>query len=77
MFWISIILGLLVALGWGIGDMASKKVVDANGPFAPMLALQLGVSLPVLAVWLVSGYALTYIPSAWIWAGVATLCMNI
>ncbi len=53
MFFVSVLCGLGVALGWGVGDFGGKKLVDANGAFGPMFAMQLVVTTCVAVAWLI------------------------
>ena len=58
MFFTSIIAGLGTALGWGAGDLTSKIIVDEDGAYPPMLALQAAMVLLISLLWIFLGWPL-------------------
>ncbi|OIP95993.1 hypothetical protein AUK40_05390 [Candidatus Wirthbacteria bacterium CG2_30_54_11] len=75
MFFLSVLAGLGVALGWGIADFAQKKLVMENGAYSMILPLQVATTALVGGVWVLFRFPVqvSFTAFCWMLAGTCLL----
>lgn len=77
MFILSVLSGLSVAIGWGVGDLASKHVVNDMGAFGGMIVMQYLSTAVTIALWLLLGFPLALAWDVLPYVALATLLQTL